>query len=241
MTQRTVLCELVDGVGVLTLNRPEKLNAINAPMLTELRQYLTDLAADATIRCLIVTGSGGSFCAGADLESDLEPGTVGHAAEVFDLLEDFPAPTIGKLRGNCLTGGLELALCCDLLVAATSVRIADTHSRWGLVPAGGMTVRLAERIGVSSAKRLAFTAEAVDGAHGWAIGLVDLCVADDELDREVERLVSLICANSLGSHRIYKSLLRHHRGTQRTAALLFERSLPFGFADDVGERIGKRP
>ncbi|MFE9575253.1 enoyl-CoA hydratase/isomerase family protein [Nocardia sp. NPDC006044] len=231
----------MDGVGVLTLNRPDKLNAINATMLAELRQYLTDLAADPAVKCLVVTGAGESFCAGADLASDFEPGTLAYAAEVFDLLEQFPAPTIGKLRGNCLTGGLELALCCDLLVAATSVRIADTHSRSGLAPAGGMTVRLAERIGVSSAKRLAFTAEAVDGRYGAAIGLVDLCVPDAELEREVEKLVTAICANSAGSHRIYKSLLEHHRGSRRTVALLFERSLPFGFADDFGERIAKRP
>ena len=118
--------------------------------------------------------------------------------ETVDALEQVTQPTIAKIRGHCFTGGLELALACDFLVTAESTKFGDTHGQWGLVPIWGMSIRLPERVGLSNAKDMMFTARRIDGDAAQAIGLVDRVVPDDELDAAVDTLAAEICANSAG-------------------------------------------
>ena len=171
------------------------------------------------MRCVVLTGAGRSFCAGNDLdaiasgEGRAEP-MLG--PETVDALEQVPQPTIAKIRGHCFTGGLELALACDFLVTAESTKLGDTHGQWGLVPIWGMSIRLPERVGLANAKDMMFTARRIDGRGALAIGLVDRCVPDDELDATVDTLAAEICANSAGTNRIVKRLLRRARGPQPT-------------------------
>ena len=228
------------GVTTLTLNRPEKLNAIDIPLMVELRSQLDAVAGDATVRCVVLTGAGRSFCAGHDLQSiasgerapsrHFEPETV-------DALEALPMPTIAKIRGHCFTGGLELALGCDLLVAAEDAKLGDTHGQWGLVPIWGMSVRLPERIGRARAKELMFTSRRIDGVEAARIGLVDRAVPADALDASVAELAAEIAANSPGTNRIDKALLAANADRLRTDALLIERNLPFGMPEDRAERM----
>ena len=230
------------GVATLTLNRPEKLNALNPAMFVALRRHVEALAADDGIGCVVLTGAGRAFSAGHDLGAIAarEPAPSRHyEPETIDLLEELPKPTIAKIRGYCFTGGLELALACDLLVAAGSAQLGDTHGQWGLVPAWGMSVRLPERVGRARAKELMFTSRRISAATAAEIGLVDRCVPDDELDASVAALAAEIIANSWGTNRIDKALLAARSGMPRTAALLFERSLPFGFPADMAERMGR--
>ena len=124
-------------------------------------------------------------------------------------------------------------------MAAASAQLGDTHGQWGLVPAWGMSVRLPERVGRSRAKELMFTSRRISAATAAEIGLVDRCVPDDELDTAVAALAAEIVANSSGTNRIDKALLAARSGMPRTAALLFERSLPFGFPPDMAERMGR--
>jgi enoyl-CoA hydratase len=230
------------GVATLTLNRPEKLNAISPATFHELRAHVDAIAADATVRCVVLTGAGRSFCAGNDLDAIAagdgrdEP-MLG--PETVDALEQLPQPTIAKIRGHCFTGGLEVALACDFLVAAQTATFADTHGKWGLVPAWGMSVRLPERVGPSAAKDLMFTARRIDGAAALVIGLVDRCVPDDELDAAVDTLSAEIVANSAGTNRIVKRLLRDRLERPRSEALGHERSLPYGLPDDMAERMAR--
>ena len=231
-----------DGLARLTLNRPDKLNALTPGSFVALRGHLDAIAQDESIHCVVLAGAGRSFCAGHDLAAiasgerapsrHFEPETV-------DALEQLPQPTIARLHGHCFTGGLELALACDLLVAAESTKLGDTHGQWGLVPIWGMSVRLPERVGRATAKQLMFTSRRIDGTTAGAIGLVDQVVPDDELDAAVDRLAEEILAGSPGTNRRVKRLIAAHDDMTRTEALRHERSLPFGLPEDMQERMSR--
>src|SRR6266540_91250 len=174
-----------DGLTTLMLNRPEKLNALTPSVFVELRAHLGAIAADSAVGCVVLAGAGRAFCAGHDLEAiaNHDPAPSRHfEPETVDALENLPQPTVARIHGHCYTGGLELALACDLLIASESAKLGDTHGQWGLVPIWGMSIRLPERVGRSTAKELMFTSRRIDGRTAEAIGLVDRCVADDELE-----------------------------------------------------------
>lgn len=228
------------GVATLMLNRPDKLNALNPAVFVELRRHLDDIATDDGVRCVILAGAGRAFCAGHDLGAiaDATPAPSRHfEPETVDALEQLPQPTIARIQGHCYTGGLELALACDLLVASESARLGDTHGQWGLVPIWGMSVRLPERVGRSTAKELMFTSRRIAGADAAEIGLVDRCVSDDELDATVDAIAKEIVENSAGTNRIVKRLLADRAERTRSEALLHEREMPHGRPDDMAERM----
>ncbi len=239
-----VLRDDADGVTTLTLNRPDKLNALTPGVFVALRAHLDAIADDEAVRCVILRGAGRSFCAGHDLGSiatgerapskHFEPETV-------DTLERLPQPTIAQLHGHCFTGGLELALGCEFLVAAESTKLGDTHGQWGLVPIWGMSIRLPERVGRQRAKELMYTSRRILGAEAAEIGLVDRAVPDDELAATVSSLAAEIAANSPGTNRRVKQLIAAHDDMTRTDALLHERSLPFGMPEDSAERMSGAP
>ena len=240
-----VLRDDADGVATLTLNRPDKLNALNPALFVELREHIDTLAKQTdTVGCVVLTGAGRSFCAGNDLAAIAarEQAPSPHfQAETIDAIEQLPQPVIGKVKGHCFTGGLELALACDLLVAAESAQLGDTHGQWGLVPVWGMSVRLPERVGRARAKELMFTSRRVPGSVARQIGLVDHACGDDDLDAFVDGLAREIAANYAGTNRIDKALLAAQADMTRTDALLHERSLPFGLPDDMADRMSAAP
>lgn len=242
MTDELVVRADAGGLTTLTLNRPDKLNALNPAMFVALRGHLDHIATDESVACVVLTGAGRSFCAGHDLGSissgerapskHFEPETV-------DALEALRVPTIAKIRGHCFTGGLELALACDLLVAAQSAKLGDTHGQWGLVPIWGMSIRLPERVGRSTAKELMFTSRRIDAATAASIGLVDRAVPDDDLDAVVESLGREVLANSAGTNTRVKALIGQ-RPADRGDALRWERTVPFGMPEDFRERMNRR-
>ena len=240
MTAPLVTRHDADGITTLTLDRPDKLNALNPAVFIELRSHLDAIAEDPTVRCVVLTGAGRAFCAGHDLDAiaSHERAPSRHfEPETVDALERLPQPTIARIHGHCYTGGLELALACDLLIADESARLGDTHGQWGLVPIWGMSVRLPERVGRSTAKELMFTSRRIGGAEAARIGLVDRCVPDDELDATVAALAAEIVANSAGTNRIVKRLLADGGERTRDEALLHEREMPHGRPDDMAERM----
>lgn len=235
-----VLRDDAEGVTTLTLNRPDKLNALNPAVFTELRDHIAAIAGDGSVKVVVLTGAGRSFCAGNDLAAiaagERAPSRH-YQAETIDALEQLPQPTVAKVRGHCFTGGLELALGCDLIVAAASATFGDTHGQWGMVPVWGMSVRLPERVGMSNAKRLMFSARRIDGTEAGRIGLADEVAPDDELDAVTAALTAQIAASSTGTCRIVKQLLRAGTTMPRRAALDYERSQPFGMPEDMAERM----
>jgi enoyl-CoA hydratase/carnithine racemase len=239
-----VLRDDAGGVATITLNRPDKLNALNPALFVELRDHIDVLSKQTdSIGCVVLTGAGRSFCAGNDLAAIAarEQAPSPHfQAETIDALEQLPQPVIGKVRGHCFTGGLELALGCDLIVAGESAQFSDTHGRWGLAPVWGMSVRLPERVGRGAAKEMMFTGARVGGVDAARIGLADRCVPDDELDDAVTTMAAAIVANSWGTSRIDKQLVAASARMLRDEALLHERSAPYGFPDDMAERMSGR-
>ena len=227
-------------MATLTLNRPDKLNALAPNVFVELRGHIEAIAADESIGCVVLEGAGRSFCAGHDLGAIAE-GTHApsrhYEPETVDALEQLPQPTIARLHGHCFTGGLELALACDILIAADSTKLGDTHGQWGLAPVWGMSVRLPERVGVSRAKELMFTSRRISGTEAAQIGLVDHAVPADELDAKVAGLAEEILANSRGTNRIVKQLVADRAERARGEALLHERTLPHGLPSDMAERM----
>lgn len=231
-----------DGLTTLTLNRPDKLNALNPAAFVQLRAHLDSIAADESVGCVILTGAGRSFCAGHDLGSiaSHERAPSKHfESETVDALANLPQPTLARIHGHCFTGGLELALGCDLLICAESTKLGDTHGQWGLAPVWGMSIRLPERVGRSTAKELMFTSRRLSGPEAAAIGLVDHCVPDVDLDDYTDRLAREILANSWGTNRIDKALIAAADDHSRTDALLHERTLPFGMPSDTKERMAR--
>lgn len=243
MAEPLVLRRDTDGLATLTLNRPDKLNALLPESFVELRAHLDAISGDETVGCVVLEGAGRAFCAGNDLggiasgaglADDLGEHFV---PETVDAFEQLPQPTIVRIHGHCYTGGLELALAGDILVASESARLGDTHGQWGLVPIWGMSVRLPERVGRSRAKEMMFTARRLTGNDAAAIGLVDHCVADADLDETIASLVTEILANSRGTNRIVKQLIADRFDRSRTEALTHERSRPHGFPSDMAERM----
>ena len=195
----------------------------------------------------MLTGAGRSFCAGNDLdaiasgEGRAEP-MLG--PETVSALEDLPQPTIAKIKGHCFTGGLELALACDFLIAADSTKLGDTHGQWGMVPIWGMSIRLPERVGLANAKDMMFTARRIDGTRAKEIGLVDQAPPEDELDAVVATLAGEICANSPGTNRRVKLLLRERFDRNRAggdplrALVAARHARGHGRADAAAPQVG---
>lgn len=239
-----VLRSDADGVATLTLNRPDKLNAMAPASFGRLREHVDAIATDDSIHCVVLRGAGRSFCAGHDLSAIAtgEKAPSRHfETETVDAIEQLPQPTIAQIHGHCFTGGLELALGCEFLIAAESTKLGDTHGQWGLVPIWGMSVRLPERIGRQRAKELMYTSRRISGVEAAEIGLVDRAVPDGELDETVAAFAAEIVANSPGTNRRVKQLIAAHDDMTRTAALLHERELPFGMPDDTAERMAAAP
>ena len=151
MSDALVLREDAGGVCTLTLNRPDKRNAINRELFREFRGHIQDIDAgvgDAGL--VVITGAGEHFCAGHDLKSPPHADALGWLRQemlIVERLTKLRQPVIAKIRGTCYTGGLELALAADFIVCGTSARFADTHGKWGLVPGWGLSQRLPRRVG----------------------------------------------------------------------------------------------
>lgn len=236
-----VKLEMNENVARVTLNDPDRHNALSARTLADLKLAVDEVRDRKDVHCVVLAGAGKSFCSGHALETLDDPTANDpsvHQADqaAIDAVESLPMPVIVAIHGYCLTGGLELALAGDLLVAADDAVMGDTHTRLGLIPIWGMSVRLPERVGRSRAKELSFTGRRISGREAGEIGLVDRVVPADQLETAVSELAAEIAVNSPGSNRIYKSLYAGS-GSGRREALDRERRMEFGFPDDMQDRL----
>jgi len=177
----------VDGCALVTLNRPRAMNALSRHLRRELVRAFDQLRGDAQTRVVVLTGAGAAFCAGLDLK-ELGASPDPAAAVVPDAAEDpvramacFPGAIIGAINGPAITGGFELALACDVLIASTQARFADTHVRVGVLPGWGLSQRLSRIIGVARAKELSLTGNFLSAELAAAWGLVNRVVEPGEL------------------------------------------------------------
>jgi len=216
-----------------TLNRPDDMNALTQEMLDTLDAFLDQIGNDDAIRCLAITGSGRAFCAGADLKSttateDLAPGTpdfIDRVGEVFGKLRNFPKPVIASLNGYTLAGGLELAMCCDLVVAGESAKIGDAHANFGVYPGAGGAAILPRVVPANVANYLLFTGKMLPASEMKTYGFVNEVVPDDELEDATQALADLIATKSPIALSRMKAVAKDTLGRTADAALQHEQVL----------------
>lgn len=215
------------SVATLTLNRPGKLNALSPELFLELRAHVDAISAEGDrVKCVVLRGAGRSFCAGADLDA-LKAGVVMAErelrSETLERLGRMRQAVIAAVHGHCYTGGLELALTADIIVAAEDSKFCDTHAKLGIVPRWGMSARLPRRVGLAVAKRLSITSEPIDAREALRIRLCDHVVAAASLDEFTAAQASRIAANAASSIAAIKHLYRHCLDLPIDEALRYER------------------
>jgi enoyl-CoA hydratase len=225
MSDEVVRIERQGGGLWLWLNRPRALNALTTQVADGLHRGLDLAAADEQIRAVVIAGAGRAFCAGADLKQVLgsEADLLPRLGAVFDRVESFAKPVIAAVHGVALAGGLELVLCCDLVVAARSAAFGDAHANYAMFPAGGATVRLPRRIGAARAKHLMFTGVTVPAGELAGTDLITRLVEDEQLVSEVEALVAAIAGKSPAGIAAMKVLIEEGLQVPREVALRRER------------------
>jgi enoyl-CoA hydratase len=182
MSQPLVLVTKDNGVATVTLNRPEKLNALNRELRGTFCRVMQELGADPNIGVVIITGAGRAFSAGLDLNELGAQGIREEGGATFiSVVERMEAPVIAAVNGYAVTGGFELALAADIIIAAEAAQFADTHARVGVMPGGGMSARLPRAVGVRKAKELSLTGNYLNAREAERLGLVNRVVAPDQL------------------------------------------------------------
>jgi len=243
-----------DGaVAVLTIDRPDKRNAMTAGMWAALPELLAGLADDATVRVLVVTGRGPSFCAGADIVDLLSgPDAEDPMAEVRRdnlaaqvALREFPKPTVAAIRGHCIGGGVELAVACDLRFTDPSGVFGVTPAKVGIVYTPASTRALLDLVGPATTKYLLFTGELIGTEEALRCGLVDRVVPAEELDAEVRRIAGVLASRSALSQRATKEIvaaLGAGRDGQTEAARWYRETIARGeLAEGVAAFAERRP
>jgi enoyl-CoA hydratase/carnithine racemase len=221
-------------VARLTFARPQSLNALSPQLIDEALRVAQAIAV-SDVRVLVVAGEGRSFSAGVDLKATADPAFRGEPARRFSeqarelarLLETMPAATIARVTGHCFTRGLEIALGCDLIIAAHDAIFSDTHAKLGLRPGWGLSQRLPRRIGAMKARELSFTARRVEAAEALALGLVTDVVRLAQLDQRIDALAAAIVANDPASIAAYKALYRASETMGLEEGLAFEATARF--------------
>lgn len=232
-----------DGVATLVLNRPDVLNALSAASFRELRAHVDAIAADPDrVGCVVLRGAGRSFCAGADLKAfkdrkagDPDPTPFNRAT--MAALAALPQPVIVAVHGHCMTGGLELALTGDIIIAADNTRFADTHQKWGLHAGWGLTQRLPRRIGSAMAKEMMFSGREVLADEALRIGLVNRVVSPDRLQDEARALAAQIAGHPRGVARWVKTTIDRGLELSLEAGLALEIETNPGRNADLEARL----
>ena len=182
--EKPVLFQVEDGVALITLNRPERRNAMNQELLIHLYRSVDEVAARGDIRVAILTGNGKSFCSGIDLQAILTENLfdpVGDGRDFPEVIRGCRKPVIGAINGHTITGGLELALNCDFLIASERASFSDTHARVGIHPGWGMTQLLQQAVGQRLAKQMSLSCQPVLADQALRCGLVNEVVPHEEL------------------------------------------------------------
>lgn len=206
MANDILLIDTTERVRTLTLNRPQSRNALSSALRDQFFGALADTETDHSVDVVIVTGTDPVFCAGLDLKE------LGGQSALPDISPRWPAltkPVIGAINGAAVTGGLELALYCDILIASEQARFADTHARVGLLPTWGLSVRLPQKVGVGLARRMSMTGDYLSAADALRAGLVTEVVPHEQLLATARQVAASIVGNNQDAVRAL--LASYHR------------------------------
>ena len=229
MTYETILVDRDGRVGTITLNRPQALNALNSQVMNEVTAAAAEFDADPSIGAIIITGSAKAFAAGADIKemADLSFAEV-FAADFFAAWSKLAAvrtPTIAAVAGHALGGGCELAMMCDLLIAADTAKFGQPEIKLGVLPGMGGSQRLTRAIGKAKAMDLILTGRTIDAAEAERSGLVSRVVPADDLLAEAGKVAATIAGMSLSAARMAKEAVNRAFESTLAEGLLYERRL----------------
>lgn len=231
MDYETLRTETTDEVATITIDRPEKRNALNGQVRRELMAALDQLESESAVRVVVITGAGEkAFVAGADIgefadRTPMEQRAAMEGRRVFEAIAAFPRPVIASVNGYALGGGCELALACDLRIAARSARFGQPEVNLGILPGGGGTQRLPRLVGLGRAMRLILTGELIGAEEAERIGLVDEVVDDGELRARTLELAGSIAKHSPVALKLIKEAVLASAEMPLSAGLAFEREL----------------
>ena len=223
----TILVDTEDRVAVITLNRPDVRNAINAQVQTDLRAALADLRDDETVGVVVITGAGDrAFAAGADIGQlqhyDLHTGLTSSMQRLYDELEAFEKPTIAAVNGYALGGGCELAMACDLRIAAATARFGLPETNLSVLPGAGGTQRMSRLVGVGLAIDLILTGRMIDAGEALSAGLVTRVTEPDQLLATAREVAAAILAKGPLAVRLAKLVIRTGMDADRRTGLVVE-------------------
>jgi len=229
MTYDTIFARVEDQIGIIQLNRPEALNALNDHLLGELADALKHFLQDQEVLCIIITGDEKSFCAGADLKEMVarEPMDMvdRFTSSIFGLLRQCPKPTIAAVSGYCFAGGCELALACDMIVASKSAQFGQPEINVGIMPGAGGTQRWTRTVGKARAMEIMLTGAPIDAQKALEWGIVNRVVSFDELLNEAKKLAATIAAKPGLAVRMAKDAILKAQDLTLASGLDYENRL----------------
>ncbi len=224
--EKRVLWEVENGIALITLHRPERRNAINQQLLVELYDAVDEVSRNDEIRAAILTGSGNSFCSGIDLaiiKTDNLMDPRGDGKDFPDVFGACSKPIIGAINGYTITGGFEMALNCDFLIASERASFSDTHAKLGIHPAWGMTQFLQEAVGQRMAKQISLTGQFISAEAALQCGLVNEVVPHEELLPRVKQIAAEICEANQDMLAQIKALIEFRNDATLDASFARER------------------
>jgi len=228
---QTVLIDREGRVAILTIHRPDKLNALNEEVRVELLAALAAIETDDTVGVVVITGSGEkSFIAGADIgefagRSPFDQRFAMRSPRIFDIMASFPKPVIAMINGFCLGGGCELSMSCDMRIASDKARFGQPEINLGLIPGGGGTQRMPRLVGMGNAMRLILSGDMIPAAEAKEIGLVDLVFPADELRAKTLELARKIASKSPLTLKVAKEAMRASEKLAIEDGITYERDL----------------
>ncbi|MEM7582494.1 MAG: enoyl-CoA hydratase-related protein [Acidobacteriota bacterium] len=228
---KAVLLEREGRVAILTVNRPDKLNALNNEVRDLTLEYLAEIENDDSVGAVVITGAGDkAFIAGADIKefegrSPFDQREAMRFPRVFDVMANFPKPVIAMINGFCLGGGCELSMSCDIRIASDKARLGQPEIKLGLIPGGGGTQRLPRLVGVGQAMKLILTGDMIGAEEAQRIGLVDDVVPHDELRSTTLELANKIASQSPLTVRVAKEAVRASERMSIEEGIVYERDL----------------
>lgn len=197
----SILLEIKDNIAFLTLNRPEKFNAFNRQMALELQEQLSEANADSNIRCVYITGAGKAFCAGQDLAEVVDPAGPGmekilieHFNPIIKLIRSLTKPVVAAVNGVAAGAGANIALCCDIVVAAASSSFIQAFSKIGLIPDSSGTFFLPRLVGFQKASALMMLGDKITAADAESMGMIYKVFSDDNFDEESRKIAATLAA-----------------------------------------------
>ena len=231
MASPTVLIDRRGPVAVVTLNRPEKHNAMSLEMKDAIVRALGELDADPAVRVIVVTGAGdNAFVAGADIaefqgRTAVEQERMYQEGTVYDAVDRVSKPILARIDGYCFGGGLELAMACDIRIASERSRFSQAEVNIGIIPGGGGSQRLPRLVGLGTALKLTLTGERIDAHEALRIGLVDEVVAHPLLDKRVDEMAARIASKSAAAVRLAKAAVKASTRLPLDQGLRYEQAL----------------